>query len=79
MGEVRLYDVTVNGYETRMRLNEADAKELGATPVPDAAPADPAPAPADDGDTDADGVPETPQRRARTTVPNRSRTAADNK
>lgn len=79
LSEVRLYEVTVNGYETRMRLNEADAKDLGATPVTDAAPADTAEDPADGGGTDADDVPEALHRRARKAVPNRARTAADNK
>lgn len=33
MAKVREYTVVVNGQETTMQLNEADAKQMGAKPV----------------------------------------------
>lgn len=68
--ELRLYDVVVNGYATRMRLHDADAKRLGASPV-DAQP---------DAQPDAAAEPtDAPVRKARARTPNRARTADDNK
>lgn len=78
MTKTRLYEVTVNGYETRMRLNEADAKEWNATPVADA-PDDQADDQVDTPDADAPADGDAPQRRTRKAVPNRARTATDNK
>lgn len=68
--DLRLYDVVVNGYATRMRLDAADAERLGASLV-DARP-----------DTQVDDAVEPtdpPARKARAKTPNRARTAEDNK
>lgn len=67
--ELRLYDVVVNGYATRMRLHDADAKRLGASPV-DAQP---------DAQPDTAEPTDAPVRKARARTPNRARTADDNK
>lgn len=64
--ELRLYDVVVNGYTTRMRLNAADAERLNASPVD---------GPADDSAEPTDA----PVRKARTKTQNRARTAEDDK
>lgn len=71
--ELRLYDVTVNGYATRMRLDDTDAARLGGSLV--------------DGqneDQDADvtepaDTGEPTKRKARARIPNRARTADDTK
>ena len=67
--DLRLYDVVVNGYETRMRLDDTDAARLNATPV-DETRAVPEP-------TDVE-TPE-PTRKARARVPNKARTADETK
>ncbi|WP_077057370.1 hypothetical protein [Streptomyces sp. MP131-18] len=45
MGPLQLYEVQVDGYTTRMRLNAADAERLGGVPVnvPEPVPMDAAP------------------------------------
>jgi len=68
--ELRLYTVTVNGYETRMRLDDTDAARLGAALVDSAPEPEPEPEPEQ---------PEPRKRKARTNVPNRARAADDNK
>lgn len=39
-GELRTYEVEINGNKTTMQLNEADAKRLGALPGDDEAGSD---------------------------------------
>lgn len=71
--ELRLYDVVVNGYPTRMRLDKTDAARLNASPV------DGQDIGGDSPDATAAPDDEHPQRKARTKVPNRARAADDTK
>lgn len=75
--ELRLYDVVVNGYATRMRLDDTDAARLGGTLV-DGAHEDDQDADAA-GSTEPTGPADQATRKARTNVANRARTAQDTK